>query len=536
MAGTVVLVLHAHLPYVRHPEHERSLEETWLFEAVADCYLPLLDVLGRLVDDGVPFRVTLSLSPTLVAMWNDELLRERCARYLDARCELGERELRRTAGDARLSELARFHVERYERCRSWYEQRFGRDLAGAFSRLAEVGALELVTTAATHAFLPLLRHQGAVRAQIAVGLDQHRLVFGREALGFWLPECGYFSGVDELLAERGVRYTFVDTHGLTGARPAPRFGCYAPILTEAGLAVFARDPEASHQVWSAELGYPGDASYREFHRDIGFELDAEAIGPALRPAGRAGFTGFKYYRVTGHEPNDPKAFYEPAEGQARALEHARHFAQSRVAQVHVLQGAMRCAPVVVAPYDAELFGHWWFEGPQFLEAAIRELVASGLGLRTPSDILRGEPLMQVCAPAESSWGRGGDDRTWRNSKTGWIVDAVNGATAQMMDLVSAPAFRDRAAVRQAARELLLAQASDWPFMITNGSFEAYGEQRVREHLTAFEQLVERLRGRSPVGELVRERWRRAPVFEKLDLGSFADTAKELGTSEPPAGD
>ena len=144
--------------------------------------------------------------------------------------------------------------------------------------------------------------------------------------------------------------------------------------------------------------------------------------------------------------------------------------------------------------------------------------------------------MQVCAPAESSWGRGGDDRTWRNSKTGWIVDAVNGATAQMMDLVSAPAFRDRAAVRQAARELLLAQASDWPFMITNGSFGAYGEQRVREHLTAFEQLVERLRGRSPVGELVRERWRRAPVFEKLDLGSFADTAKELGTSEPPAGD
>jgi 1,4-alpha-glucan branching enzyme len=525
VAGTVVLALHAHLPYVRHPEHEQSLEESWLFEAIADCYLPLLDILERLSKDGVPFRITLSLSPTLVAMWNDALLRNRCGRYLSARCELGERELRRTAGDSRLSELARFHVDRFERCRSWYELRFGRDLAGAFRRLAEAGVLELITTAATHAFLPLLEPRSAVRAQIAVGLDQHRSVFGHQPLGFWLPECGYAAGIDELLAEQGVRYSFLDTHGLSGAKPGPRFGCYAPMLTRAGVAVFARDPAASQQVWSAEVGYPGDASYREFHRDIGFELDAEAIGPALRPAGRPGFTGFKYQRVTGGEP---KALYEPAKGLARALEHARHFAQSRVAQAQALEGAMRRAPMVVAPYDAELFGHWWFEGPEFLEAAIREMVAGGLRLRTPGEILRDEPLLQVGAPAESSWGRGGDARTWSNPKTDWIVKAVNRASSEMGELVelvsSIGASAGQAAgIRQAARELLLAQASDWPFMITNGTFAGYAERRVQDHLAAFEQVRLALGSGRPVDELAAERRVRTPLFEDLDPMAFAET-------------
>ncbi len=182
---------------------------------------------------------------------------------------------------------------------------------------------------------------------------------------------------------------------------------------------------------------------------------------------------------------------------------------------------MQQAPVVVAPYDAELFGHWWFEGPQFLEAAIRELVAGGLQLCSPSDILREEPLLQVCTPLDSSWGKGGDDRTWRNAKTEWIVEGVNRASTRMSDLTSGPPFRDEAGVRQAARELLLAQASDWPFMITNGSFEAYAQNRVRDHLSAFGQLVEGIQSGAPVDALVRERWARAPIFGDLDPRAFA---------------
>ncbi len=523
MAGTVVLVLHAHLPYVRHPEHAHSLEESWLFEAVADCYLPLLDLLERLAREALPFRITLSLSPTLVALWNDALLRDRCGRYLSARCQLGERELRRTAGDSRLSELARFHLDRFERCRSWYELRFERDLAGAFRRLAEAGIVELITTTATHAFLPLLEQRGAIRGQIAIGLDQHRSVFGQEPLGFWLPECGYSAGVGEVLVEQGLRYTFLDTHGVSAASPSPRFGCYAPMLTQAGVAVFARDPAASQQVWSAEVGYPGDASYREFHRDIGFELDPETIGPALRPGGQPGFTGFKYQRVTGREP---KALYEPGTASAMALEHARHFAQSRLAQARALEDAMRRAPIVVAPYDAELFGHWWFEGPEFLEAALREMVVGGIRLRSPGEILREEPVLQVGSPAESSWGRGGDARTWSNPKTDWIVAAVNRASSQMEEMTalgsSGASAGQATGIRQAARELLLAQASDWPFMITNGTFGAYAEGRVREHLEAFERLRQALRNGLPIDELAAQRWIRAPLFETLDPWAFAE--------------
>jgi len=524
VAGTFALVLHAHLPYVRHPEHAHSVEEAWLFEAVADCYLPLLDVFSRLAEEGIAYRVTVSLSPTLLAMWSDELLRERCARYLHARCELGRREMERTVADAGLREVAAFHARRFEGIREWYEVRFRRDLTSAFRRLADGGYLELATTAATHAFLPILQPPEAVRAQIALGVRAHAATFGKRPLGFWLPECGYAAGLEEPLAAEGIRYTFLDSHALGEGASRARFGVYAPVLTESGVAVFARDPESSEQVWSGEVGYPADPLYREFHRDLGFELAPERLGPVLRPAGRPGFTGFKYHRVTGSEP---KELYDPAAGEARAMEHARHFAARRLEQSRLLERAMQRPAAIVAPYDAELFGHWWFEGPRFLEAVLRELSQSELRLATPADVLRGEPLLEVGAPAASSWGKGGDDRTWLNPRTGALVHSVNRAGLELRELVSSfgRLARSRCSdLRQAARELLLAQASDWLFLVANQTFAGYAEARVREHLEAFGRLASGIRSQKDIAGLVSDRARRWPIFEMLDVEPFAEAS------------
>ena len=284
--GQLLLLLHAHLPYVRHPEQERSLEERWLFETITECYLPLLSRLEALVDAGVEYRITLSLSPPLVSMWQDSLLRERYCRHLGEMIELAEREMLRTRQDPQLSALARYYRDRFRQARDQYERNYGKDILGAWLRLADAGRVELITTGATHGFLPLLRHgPGAVRAQLRVAGDFFEGYAGRRATGVWLPECGYFPGLEDEMAAAGFRYFFVEAHGLLRAAPRPRHGTLAPLACANGVAAFGRDPDCSREVWSRERGFPGHPAYREFHRDIGYELDPAALGPLAAACG-----------------------------------------------------------------------------------------------------------------------------------------------------------------------------------------------------------------------------------------------------------
>src|SRR5512145_242226 len=240
--GYVSLHLHAHLPFVRHPEYEDFLEEDWLYEAISETYLPLLKIFDRLTDEGIPFRISMTMTPPLVAMLRDELLMARYARRLDS-----------------LNGLAVHYQHEFRDLRQLFNDRYRRDLVAAFRRLEDAGRLEILTCGATHGFLPLLQqYPEAVRAQIEVAATSHRRHFGKDPVGIWLPECGYFPGLDGFLAEQNIRYFFVDTHGITDATPRPRYGVYAPIYSSTGPAAFGRDPESSMQVWSAESGYPGD--------------------------------------------------------------------------------------------------------------------------------------------------------------------------------------------------------------------------------------------------------------------------------------
>src|SRR5690606_8392517 len=268
--GILILHLHAHLPYVRHPEHASFLEEDWLFEAITETYLPILSRLDVLADEGVPFRLSMTMSPPLVQMLRDELLCTRYDRHLDRICELAEREVARTQNDPVHHKTARFYRDHFFHSRWLWHEKYRRDLVAAFRSLQDRGHLEIVTCGATHGFLPLVQTRPEmVRAQVSVAAAHYRLHFGRDPLGIWLPECGYYPGLDRVLAEENIRYFFVDTHGITDASPRTRYGVHAPIYTPSGVAAFGRDPESSEQVWSAELGYPGDPRYRDFYRDIG---------------------------------------------------------------------------------------------------------------------------------------------------------------------------------------------------------------------------------------------------------------------------
>src|SRR6266481_1114134 len=299
MQGYLSLVLHAHLPFVRHTEHDKFLEENWLFEAITETYLPLIQIMDGWLRDGMDTRLTLTLSPTLCSMLLDPLLQDRYVRHLQGLLELVEKELVRTHWDNAYQPLALMYQQRFNSLRETYFAH-GRDLVGAFRKFQELGKLEIITCAATHALLPLLaNHPPSIRAQILTARDHYRHCFGCDPRGIWLPECAYIEGVETVLQEAGLRWFIIDTHGVLHAQPRPRYGVFAPLYTPNGLAAFGRDLDSAKQVWSKHEGYPGDPRYRDFYRDIGFDLDLDYVRPYLPSSEQRGFTGIKYHRITG---------------------------------------------------------------------------------------------------------------------------------------------------------------------------------------------------------------------------------------------
>ena len=495
MPGYFALILHAHLPFVRHPEHERFLEESWFFEALTECYLPLIGTLQGWERDRLNARLTLTLSPTLCAMLLDPLL---CARYearLNSLLELAEKEVIRTRWEPAFKRVAEHYVERFRALRQlWLE--CDRNLPGAFARLQAARRIELITCAATHAVLPLLAgHPPSVRGQVRTACEQHRACFAIDPSGFWLPECAYAVAVEPALVDANVRWTVLETHGLLNGTPRPRYGVFAPVFTPAGLAVFARDPDSARQVWSRQGGYPGDPRYRDFYRDIGYDLDLEYVRPFLPTPDQRGFTGIKYHRITG--PAGATEVYDRDAALRTARGQARHFFEARRAHLSRLSDLMERPPILVAPFDAELFGHWWYEGLDFLDAFVREaaLAPDGFELVTPGDYLRRHQTHQLVQPAASTWGEEGHLGVWLNEKNEWIRRHLAVAQERMTEIAGRwPPAHDLGlrAAQQAARELLLAQSSDWPFILHTGSSPGYARRRLREHVLRFNSLYRQI--------------------------------------------
>lgn len=497
--GYVSLLLHAHLPFVKHPEYDDFLEEDWYFEAVVETYLPLLAMMERLVADEVPFSLNMVVTPTLAAMMEDPHHVARLRRYIDRSLTLATREAARRSGDPEFGPVTRFYEERLAFLNDLYVNRYGCDLVGALRRMADTGHLELMTCAATHGLLPALRaNPESVRAQVRIGAQEYERHFGRRPKGIWLPECGYYEGVEEYLADEDIRYFIVDTHCLQFANPTPIHGVYAPVFTPAGVAAFGRDAESSKQVWSSKEGYPGDAYYREFYRDVGYDNPFELVREFVQPNGLRKQTGLKYYRITGDVDLSQKKPYMRGEAMERVAAHAANFMFNREKQVEHLAGVLGRPPIIVAPYDAELFGHWWYEGPDFIEMLFRKTAfdQNVFEFTTFSKYLGSHPTQQVAVPATGSWGDKGYFEVWVNDKNDYMYRHLFHAADEMVhlcDFYPDAQGLQRRALNQCARELLLAQSSDWPFIVTTGTMVDYAHKRVREHVLRFNRLAEQIR-------------------------------------------
>lgn len=481
--------MHAHLPFVRHPEFERFFEENWLFEAIAETYLPLVQAMRRLLEKGVPGTLNLSVSPPLIEMLSDGSLIEKFSEHLKKQLELIEKEVARNAG-TELEQLSRFYLSRQQTLIDLWENRLHRNLLAEFLELEKAGKLNLLTCVGTHPFLPAYQSDPAsIRMQLDVTVRCFERAFGRKPRGVWLPECGYFPGLDKFLAEFGLHYFFLETHGVLLATPTPKYGVFTPLRTTQGLYCMGREQKSSMEVWSRRTGYPGHPEYREFFTDIAKDRTRDYLGEYFFAGDTPIDSGFKYNRITGGEH---KEIYRPWNAMRLAEDHARLFVVNRettISELLVNMEGNRAA--MLCPYDAELFGHWWFEGPLFLEAMLERAASSSvIEFAGADEIMTSSADPESHEPAFSSWGEGGFGSVWINGETDKYYPQSYRLRAMIDHLIAIRQKMGESSprgklltryIKQMERELMLFQSSDWAFMIHNHSSDGYARRRLDDH-------------------------------------------------------
>ena len=530
--ASFVLHLHGHLPWVNHPEHEFFLEEDWFFEGVADCYLPILAFMDGWERDGIPGAFTMGISPPLLSMMKEPNLQERTARYLNARVSLARRYLSRIQADNEFREAAEDALARAERYLDQFES-LGRDLTRGFLHHWHQGRVELITCGVTHGLHPVLLDEGGIRAQVQEAVRIHEKFLGQRPRGIWLPECGISPKSFELLAEAGIVFTYGEDRSILLASPPPAFGVHRPIYSPEGVALFARDPGAAKEVWSAEEGYPGDFRYREFYRDLGYDAPDDLLDAAhLQGTGARKQVGLKLHRITGKVDLDGKRAYSPREAEEAVRGHAEHFVSRRSEDARRLKEMLGVEPCITASFDAELFGHWWFEGTRFIDLVVRNLAERAKqDASTPRAVSALQYLQschthQVAEPAVSSWGDGGAFKVWVNGQNDHIWRKIHDARLRLGQQADRLRAEDSGsllgrALRQATREVLLASSSDWPFIITMGTQMGYAGKRTLVHLSRAHRLLEALEQGHVDENDLRQMESRDGILPDVNPGFFA---------------
>jgi 1,4-alpha-glucan branching enzyme len=527
------LVLHSHIPYVvAHGTWPHGMD--WLYEAAAETYLPLFRTFRNMAEDGIPPQVTIGFTPVLMAQLKHPHFIRGFERYLRMKVEAcrSDRRWFDHAGESALSELTRYWEDFYVLIERLFEDDLEGDILAGYRRLQDDGHLEILTSAATHGYFALLSRDESIRSQVRQGRVVYEKYFGRPARGFWIPECSFRprglwknpfgdgpakprAGVDEILKSEGLDFFFVDSHLLLGGNlqgmyedrfpalrefrdpaddarrttPNPERTLSRSYLSDPSLAAFfARDQKSGAQVWSRTIGYPGDGAYLEFHKKH-------------FPGGG------RYWRITspGADLAD-KALYIPTDAASRSAAHAGHF-------VRLLEEILadRDEGTICSMYDAELFGHWWFEGPEWMSQVLRQAAGGAVRPRTVGGSLLDLPPREIVSLPEGSWGEGGGHHIWFNPDTAdvWRKIYRIEEEAAGFDLAALRTEdRSRDLLRQFFREKFLLESSDWPFLISTGSARDYAEQRMTEHFDRATALAGWLKRGTPLSSAEERRFAR----------------------------
>lgn len=516
--GRFLLCLHSHMPYVL--SHGKSPHGTdWLMESAAECYLPILHALDRLHAEGIVPRWTINMTPILAEQLADPNFADEFIGYCEDKIASAKLDQKRFAAEGPLwmTGLATMWQRVYSRALTQFTERWNKEILSGFRFFQEEGLIEVMTCGATHGYLPLLGTDESCQAQVKLGVDSYKKHFGRQPRGIWLPECAYRppymwkspvneseqawprKGVEEYLQENGIEYFFVDSHMIRGGEPLGTYQEKFPQLAEMfarskkffnpppelrseyehyalpnGVVCMARDPETTVKVWSGEHGYPGDPFYLEFHKQ-------------LYP-GR-----HRYWRISENKRDlGAKQPYDPWRAYENVANHAEDMVRTLKSTLARYKGQADREGTVIAMYDTELFGHWWWEGPEFLYELARRLHAeSDIECVSGGDLIDREPARHTITLPEGSWGEGGYHYVWLNEDNVWTWEKLYPAQRKMRQMAREMAGGPAEEIAiQAARELLLAEASDWQFLISTFSARDYSEIRFVDHIDRFNRLAE----------------------------------------------
>jgi 1,4-alpha-glucan branching enzyme len=516
--GRFMLVLHSHMPYVL--SHGKSPHGTdWLFEGAVECYLPLLDVLERFRQQGVKPRWTVNITPILAEQLDDPAFKAGFIEYCEEKVEYArqDRELFEQQGELWLTGLAAMWERYFSKAILQFKHQCGQSITGSFRSFYEDGLIELITCGATHGYFPLAGTDESIQAQVKLAVSSHEKRFGSKPRGIWLPECAYRpgyawkapagddetvwerKGVEQFLQENGLEYFFVDSHMIRGGEPLGTYWQKFPQLAELfsrskslfsppdefrseyehylipeGVTVFARDPQSTVKVWSGEVGYPGNEYYLEFHKQ--------------QYPGR-----HRYWRISPDKADlGAKQTYDPWKAHELIATHAEDFLSIVKSTLADYKGKANREGTLVAMYDTELFGHWWWEGPEFLyELGIRMAADPDIQMASGGDVIDQDPARHMIHLPEGSWGEGGYHNVWLNEDNHWTWERLYPAQKYMRKLAQlGTTGLAKEIAEQAARELILAEASDWQFLISTFSARDYSEARFTDHIDRFTRLAE----------------------------------------------
>ncbi|HOP07840.1 MAG TPA: DUF1957 domain-containing protein [candidate division Zixibacteria bacterium] len=569
--GYFSFVLHGHLPYVlSHGRWPHGMD--WLSEAAAETYLPIIRTLNELAAEGYKPKLTMGLSPVLSEQLADDSFKEELVSYLNQKIKAAQADSEEfyRYGQKQMITNSHFWEEFYSMTLNHFNG-IGQDIIGAFRQLQNDGYLEIITCGATHGYYPLLSRDESLQAQTKEAVKTHSRHFGRAPRGIWLPECAYRprykwtppvpidgkqepylrKGADEFLTENNLDFFIIDSALLRGGKSVgvyidrfealkllwgqfesqykPRDEEHDKTPREVYLvssspegkkptAIFTRDPETGLLVWSGEHGYPGDGNYLDFHKK--------------RFPG-----GHRYWAVTSAKADlADKIEYDRQRALGRIGENSDHFV-GKIEEILVKYNSdSNREGILVAPYDAELFGHWWFEGPLFLKDVLRKLCENeSVALTHLSEHLdRVKPTSIISIP-EGSWGEGNHHYIWLNKNTEWTWTKIYSAEKRMCEIArfwsENPDRRDHELddlIKQAARELMLLSASDWQFLISTFAARDYAELRLSEHYSDFNRLATII-DKKLAGETISDGdWQffadckqRDKLFDDIDIEWFA---------------
>ena len=521
--GSFVFMLHSHLPFYRKAGMWPFGEEN-LYECMAETYVPLLNAISELYDEGIKAKLTVGITPILAEQLNDEHLKEGFIKYLDSRIEQVSKDLERypnpnVAHSQHLKYLAKYYFDWFNHIKDCFINKYNKDLIGNFAKYQNLGCIEITTSGATHGFSPLLATDSNLNAQFKVGSDTTTRLFGKKPRGCWLPECAYRpaykykdkngeekwrSAIEVTLQNNDIEYFFTESHVIEGGvsvgnrrvigvygnieyiplPPRAATGCStyeAYWLPDAQVAVMGRNDRAGYQVWSAADGYPGDGCFREFDK-------------------KDDKSGMHYWRITSPTTDlGDKMLYDPVLAMSKVNENSDHYTTLIYHMLNDYKNATGENGLVMVAFDTELFGHWWFEGVEFIKQVIRKFATytPEVERMTAAEYLDKYPPKRAIAIPESSWGQGGHYWVWQNQQVEWIWPIIHACEKRICNIVSK--FEKQPddsltlrALNQLARENLLLQSSDWPFLITTWQARDYARDRFNEHVKRFETIADML--------------------------------------------